>query len=342
MSEILKNRIEFMCLVEAKGCNPNGDPDMGNLARQDEDTELGYITDVALKRRIRNYIDDAYGTEDGMQILIRDGICTNEKIAESVLTVNGMERFPKDFVNTKIPESRVYMNQKYWDVRTFGGVLSTGWNGGQVNGPVQIDGANFSIDPIQPESISITRMCYTGDKYNTLEEYRVADSELSNDKKRTMGTKEFIPYGLYLVRGTVSACLAQKTGFTEEDLNRLFEAIVQMYNHGVSSSKTGMTIVGPLIIFKHVGTQAPENEKQNAKEAMLGCAPTHKLYNLLDIHKKDEVLFPRKYEDYEIVLNASKLPAGVKLGFKSYPFEPVTWYDPERRSQYDDLEIELR
>ncbi len=336
----VKNRIEFMCLIEAKNCNPNGDPDMGNLPRQDVDTECGYITDVAVKRRIRNYIDDAYGTEDGMQILIRDSSCLNEKIAEGVLAVNEIERFPKNFVNTKTSDSEAYMNKKYWDVRTFGGTLSTGPNGGQVRGAVQIE-FPFSIDPIQPERIAITRTCYTGEKYNTLEEYQIADSELSNDKKRTMGTKEFIPYGLYLVRGTVSACVAQKSGFTEEDLNRLFEAIVQMYNHDVSSSKAGMSVVGPLIIFKHVGTQTPENEKQNAKEAMYGCAPAHKLYNLLDVHKKDGVLFPRRYEDYETVLSASKIPAGVKLGFKSYPFEPVTWYDPERRSQYDDLDIEL-
>lgn len=343
MRKVLANRIEFMFLVEANGCNPNGDPDMGNLPRQDEDTELGYITDVALKRRIRNYIDDAYGTEDGMQILMQKGTSLNEKIAEGVLAANGLECFPEKFVNAKVPETEVYMTRKYWDVRTFGGVLSTGRNAGQVRGAVQITGTNFSIDPIQPKSITITRMCYTdGKDYSTLEEYKEADSKLADDTKRTMGTKQFIPYGLYLVRGSVSACLAQKNGFTEEDLDKLFEAVIQMYNHDISSSKAGMSVVGPLIIFKHVGTQAPENAEQNAKEAMLGCAPAHKLFELLTVHKKEDVLFPRKYEDYEITLNASGVPAGVKIGFKSYPFEPVVWYDPDKHFQYSDLDIELK
>lgn len=343
MRKVLANRVEFMFLVEANGCNPNGDPDMGNLPRQDEDTELGYITDVALKRRIRNYIDDAYGTEDGMQILMQKGTSINEKIAESVFDVNGLEQLPKNFVNTKVPEAEAYMTKKYWDVRTFGGVLSTGRNAGQVRGAVQITGTNFSIDPIQPKSITITRMCYTdGGDYSTLEEYRDADNKYADDKKRSMGTKQFIPYGLYLVCGSVSACLAQKNGFTEEDLDKLFEAVIQMYNHDISSSKAGMSVVGPLIIFKHVGTQAPENAEQNAKEAMLGCAPAHKLFELLTVHKKEDALFPRKYEDYEIMLNASDVPAGVKIGFKSYPFEPVMWYEPGKVSQYNNLDITVK
>lgn len=343
MRKVLANRVEFMFLAEANGCNPNGDPDMGNLPRQDEDTELGYITDVALKRRIRNYIDDAYGTEDGMQILMQKGTSINEKIAESVFDVNGLEQLPKNFVNTKVPEAEAYMTKKYWDVRTFGGVLSTGRNAGQVRGAVQITGTNFSIDPIQPKSITITRMCYTdGGDYSTLEEYRDADNKYADDKKRSMGTKQFIPYGLYLVRGSVSACLAQKNGFTEEDLDKLFEAVIQMYNHDISSSKAGMSVVGPLIIFKHVGTQAPENAEQNAKEAMLGCAPAHKLFELLTVHKKEDALFPRKYEDYEIMLNASDVPAGVKIGFKSYPFEPVMWYEPGKVSQYNNLDITVK
>lgn len=343
MNEVLSNRYEFMFLVEANGCNPNGDPDMGNLPRQDEDTGLGYITDVALKRRIRNYIDDAYGTEDQMQILMRKGTSINEKIAESALAVNGIDKFSKGFVNNKVSETEAYMTNRYWDVRTFGGVLSTGRNAGQVRGAVQITGSNFSIDPIQPKSITVTRMCYTdGGDYSTLEEYREADQKLAEDKKRTMGTKQFVPYGLYLVRGSVSACLAQKNGFTNEDLNKLFEAIIQMYNHDISSSKEGMSVVGPLIIFKHIGTQAPENEEQNKKEAMLGCAPAHKLFSLLDIRKKDGVLTPRQYKDYDVALKVSEIPTGVCVGFKSMPFEPVVWYDAKRDDQYTGLDITLR
>lgn len=339
----LENRYEFMFLVEAAGCNPNGDPDMGNLPRQDEDTGLGYITDVALKRRIRNYIQDAYDTDENMKILMQKGTSINEKIAEGTLTVNEITAFPKNFVNTKVSETEEYMTNKYWDVRTFGGVLSTGRNAGQVRGAVQIAGSNFSIDPIQPKNITVTRMCYTdGGDYSTLDEYKAADQKRPDDKKRTMGTKQFIPYGLYLVRGSVSACLAKKNGFTEEDLDKLFEAIIQMYNHDISSSKEGMSVVGPLIIFKHVGTQAPENEEQNKKEAMLGCAPAHKLFSLLDIRKKDGVLTPRQYKDYDVALHVSEIPTGVCVGFKSMPFEPVVWYDAKRDDQYTGLDITLR
>lgn len=343
MSNILANRYEFMFLVEANGCNPNGDPDMGNLPRQDEDTELGYITDVALKRRIRNYIQDAYGKNANMQILMQKGVSINEKIAEGTLAVNEITTFPKNFVNTKVSETEAYMTNRYWDVRAFGGVLSTGRNAGQVRGAVQLTGSNFSIDPIQPKSITVTRMCYTdGGDYSTLDEYKAADQKLSDDKKRTMGTKQFIPYGLYLVRGSVSACLAKKNGFTEEDLDKLFEAIIQMYNHDISSSKAGMSVVGPLIIFKHVGTQASGNREQNEREAMLGCAPAHKLFELLTVKKREDVLFPRKYDDYEVSLNVSSVPNGVRVGFKSYPFEPVEWYDVDHRAQYENLDISLR
>lgn len=343
MNNILTNRYEFMFLVEANGCNPNGDPDMGNLPRQDEDTELGYITDVALKRRIRNYIQDAYGKNANMQILMQKGTSINEKIAESTLAVNEITTFPKKFVNTKVSETENYMASRYWDVRTFGGVLSTGRNAGQIRGAVQFTGCNFSIDPIQPKSITVTRMCYTdGGNYSTLDEYKAADQKLSDDKKRTMGTKQFIPYGLYLVRGSVSACLAKKNGFTEEDLDKLFEAIIQMYNHDISSSKQGMSVVGPLIIFKHVGTQAQENREQNEKEAMLGCAPAHKLFELLTVKKREDVLSPRKYDDYDVSLNVSSVPNGVRVGFKSYPFEPVEWYDADNESKYENLDISLR
>ena len=278
-----------------------------------------------------------------MQILMQKGVSINEKIAEGTLAVNEITTFPKNFVNTKVSETEAYMTNRYWDVRAFGGVLSTGRNAGQVRGAVQLTGSNFSIDPIQPKSITVTRMCYTdGGDYSTLDEYKAADQKLSDDKKRTMGTKQFIPYGLYLVRGSVSACLAKKNGFTEEDLDKLFEAIIQMYNHDISSSKQGMSVVGPLIIFKHVGTQAPENREQNEAEAMLGCAPAHKLFELLTVKKKENILFPRKYDDYDVSLNVSSVPNGVRVGFKSYPFEPVEWYDADNESKYKNLDISLR
>ena len=278
MSQVISNRYEFMVLVEAKMCNPNGDPDMGNLPRQDSETGFGYITDVAFKRRIRNYIEDGYRGEAGKGILMQSGTSINKKIAESVLKVNKLESVPNKFKNTKISETASDMMARYWDVRTFGAVLSTGLNAGQGRGAVQI-GMALSVDPIEPEDITITRMVYAdGKDFKTLEEYEKEEKERPDDKKRTMGSKQFIPYGLYILKGTISASLAEKTGFTEEDKDLLFEAILQMYNHDVSSSKQGMSIVSPLIVFKHIGTQDPANAEQNAREAKLGCTSAHKLF----------------------------------------------------------------
>ena len=349
---ILANKYTFMFLVEAKGCNPNGDPSMGNLPRQDQNTGLGYITDVSIKNHIRGYIQTAYNDVPHMEILIQDDVNLNEKIAESVLIVNNIDKFPvvsktkndkNKWTNPKTHESEKYLCDRYWDVRTFGGVLSSGRNGGKVNGVVQIEGFNFSIDPIQPENITISRKCYTNPaEFSTLDEYKKKGRDYPSDKKHTFGSKAGIPYGLYLVRGTISACLAQKNGFIEDDLNRFFEAIIQMYEYKTSASKQGMAIVGPLIIFKHIGTQAPENEVQNRKEAMLGCAPSDKLYNLLSVEKKNNVLFPRKYSDYNVVLNVSRIPRGVCVGFKTYPFEPVQWYNNSNPDQYQDLDITLK
>ena len=138
-----------------------------------------------------------------------------------------------------------------------------------------------------------------------------------------MGTKKYTPYGLYILKGTISASLAEKTGFTEEDKELLFEAILQMYNHDVSSSKQGMAVVSPLVIFKHVGTQGPNNAEQNAREAKLGCASAHKLYNLLKVEKREGVDFPRDIADYNVVLRWSDVPEGIEVGMKEGPFSKV-------------------
>ena len=140
-----------------------------------------------------------------------------------------------------------------------------------------------------------------------------------------MGTKKFTPYGLYILKGTISASLAEKTGFTEEDKELLFEAILQMYNHDVSSSKQGMSVVSPLIIFKHIGTQGSSNAEQNAREAKLGCASAHKLYNILKVEKKEEVDYPRDITDYNVTLCLSDVPEGVEVGIKEDPFSQVVY-----------------
>ena len=327
MSQIVTNRYEFMVLVEGKMCNPNGDPDMGNLPRQDNETGCGFITDVAFKRRIRNYVDDGYGTEKGREILMRSGTSINRKIAESVFRVNDVKSVPPKFSNPRVSETAQDMMARYWDVRTFGAVLSTGLNAGQVRGAVQI-GMATSVDPIEVEDITITRMVYAdGKDFTTIEEYANEEKNRPDDKKRTMGSKKFVLYGLYVLKGTISANLAEKTGFSEADKDLLFEAILQMYNHDISSSKQGMSVVSPLIIFKHVGTQDPANAEQNAREAKLGCASAHRLFSLLKVEKKSEVEFPRDITDYSVILNLSDVPTGIDVGLKEEPFSPVVYGD---------------
>ena len=325
MTPVVANRYELMALIEAKMCNPGGGPDMGNLPRQDSDTGHGYITDVALKRRIRNYVDDGYQGVEGKAILMRSGTSINKKIAESVFRVNDLQKVDKGFKNKKVPETTKDMLERYWDVRAFGAVLSTGLNAGQVRGAVQI-GMALSVDPIEIEDITITRMVYAdGKDFGTLGEYEKEENERPDDKKRTMGSKKFTPYGLYIMKGTISASLAEKTGFTEEDKDLLFESILQMYNHDVSSSKHGMSVVSPLIIFKHVGTQGDSNAEQNAREAKLGCASAHKLYNLVNVEKKDDVEYPRDITDYNVTLRLSDVPDGIEVGIKEEPFSKAVY-----------------
>lgn len=182
-------------------------------------------------------------------------------------------------------------------------------------------------------------MYYTDGNFNTLKEFDEADAKMDPDKKRTMGTKQFIPYGLYLVKGTVSANLARKNGFSEEDLDVLFEALLQMYNNDVSSSKTGMSVVSPLIIFKHIGVADANNDpEQKEKEAMLGCCGAHKLFDLFHVSKKEDVDTPRAYSDYNVTLDISDVPSGVEIGIKDNPFDNVTWgKDEVGKMNLDDI-----
>ena len=274
-NKTIKNTYQVMFLLEAKLCNPNGDPDMANLPRQDMETGVGIITDCAIKRRIRNYIDAAFAEEPGMDILMRDGTSLNKEIARAVLQANNLEVFDKKFENCQVEKSAAVMAARFWDVRTFGGVLSTGRNAGQITGPVQV-AMSESFDPVHVEDMTITRMCYTdGKEFCTMEEYEAEEANRPADKKRTMGEKKVISYGLYLVKVTISPNLAMRTGFSETDLEKLFEAMLQMYEFDNTASKQGMSVVSPLIIFKHVGTH-PENPEESAREALLGCAPAHK------------------------------------------------------------------
>ncbi|MEE0211510.1 MAG: type I-C CRISPR-associated protein Cas7/Csd2 [Negativibacillus sp.] len=318
----IKNRYEFLYYVACTDGNPNGDPDMGNAPRLDPETLQGYITDVATKRRIRNYVQAAHGDEPGMNILIQQSTNLNRHIAEAKKKA-GVEESAKD-------KNSVYAGRKkacelFYDVRTFGAVMSTGPNAGQVRGPVQITFGK-SLDPVLPMDISITRVAAaleTKEKEKTVEVYRKLEDEANEDALRTMGRKQLIPFGLYEVRGFISANLAAETGFDEQDLEVLFESILNMYEHDRSASKGEMEVVSPLIIFKHVGNDT--DEKQREKQAKLGCAPAHRLFDLVTVVKKSEVAYPRSYRDYQAVVQLDRVPSGVEIGFKSDAFSPILW-----------------
>ncbi len=317
----VNNRYEFMFYIQCVNGNPNGDPDMGNSPRIDPQDMHGFITDVAIKRRLRNYIQTAYGDEEGMGIIMQQSTNINKFIAKAK-SLADVELGAKD--KDSLYKSRRKACEIFYDVRTFGGVLSTGPNAGQVRGPVQLTFAK-SVDPILPMDISITRVSKADDVKNaeTYEDYEKAELSAPEDSLRTMGRKQFIPYGLYEARGFVSANLAAETGFDESDLKILFEAILNMYEHDRSASKGEMSVISPLIIFKHVGTDS--DEKQRIRQSRLGCAPAHKLFELVSIAKKQDVENPRSYADYELTVDLSKTPNGVEIGFMEGPYDEVIW-----------------
>ena len=199
-------------------------------------------------------------------------------------------------------------------------MLSTGPNAGQVRGPVQLTFAK-SVDPILPLDIAITRMCIAEGK--TEKDFAKLEKEKSADYFRTMGRKQFIPYGIYEARGFVSANLAAQTGFSDSDLKVLFESILNMYENDRSASKGQMSVISPLIIFKHIGTDS--DEKQRAKQCRLGCAPAHKLFDTIKIKRKSDVDIPRDYTDYDVTVNLRAVPSGVEIGFMTDPYGDISW-----------------
>lgn len=317
----IQNRYEFIYYVACINANPNGDPDMGNAPRMDPETLQGFITDVATKRRIRNYVQVAHGDEPGMNIIIQQSTNVNRHIAEARRAA-GVEG---DSSKNAVYAARDKACELFYDVRTFGAVMSTGPNAGQVRGPVQITFGK-SLDPILPMDISITRMAVAADSKGSgqmVEDYQKMEDETPEDKLRTMGRKQLIPFGLYEVRGFISANLAAETGFNDDDLNVLFEAILNMYEHDRSASKGEMEVVSPLILFKHVGTDS--DPLQRAKQARLGCAPAHKLFDLVHVQKKETVDTPRSHRDYNASIDLRHIPAGVEVGFKPDAFSSITW-----------------
>lgn len=325
----IQNRYEFMYYVACTNCNPNGDPDMGNMPRLDPQTMQSFITDAATKRRIRNYVELAHQGEPGMNIIIQQATNINRIIAEVREAAGVPVAIRKDKDPAKKPEfiqkARAKACSMFYDVRAFGAVMSTGPNAGQVRGPVQITFGK-SLDAVLPLDISITRMATAEDVKNgeqSVENYKKMEETSSEDALRTMGRKQIIPFGLYEVRGFVSANLAEETGFDDKDLNVLFEAILNMYEHDHSASKGEMAVVSPLIIFRHVGTDT--DAAQRIRQAKLGCAPAHKLFDLVKVTKKASVSYPRSYRDYDALVSLDRVPKGVQIGFKPSAFEPVVW-----------------
>lgn len=282
----INNRYEFVLLYDVENGNPNGDPDAGNMPRIDPETGFGIVTDVCLKRKIRNYAELIKGDSPGYRIYIKEGTPLNQNNEEAYLTVEGLEPGTKASASG-VEEARRWMCANFFDVRTFGAVMTTGDNCGQVRGPVQI---NFSrsIDPIVQQEVTITRQAVT----------RIEDI----DKERTMGRKHIVPYGLYRAEGYVSAKLANHpdkgTKFSEADLELLWDALVNMFEHDHSAAR-GKMATRKLIVFRH--------------ESDLGNAPSHLLFDRVTVTRNEDANPPRKFSDYVVEIERDNLPDGVEI-----------------------------
>ena len=295
MSEVIKNRYEFVILFDVENGNPNGDPDAGNMPRVDPETGYGLVTDVCLKRKIRNYGETAKENEKGYRIYIKDGVPLNRSDLEAYADLGVDEKTIKDAKkkdSTLDERVRDFMCQNFYDIRTFGAVMTTfvkaALNCGQVRGPVQLGFAR-SVEPVVPQEVTITRVAIT--------------TEADAEKKGTeMGRKHIIPSGLSRAEGYVSANLARKvTGFSEEDLALLWEAIINMFERDHSASR-GKMAVRELIVFKH--------------DSELGNAPSYKLFDTVTVTRKqngtqDEHIPARCYADYEVHIDEAAIPEHV-------------------------------
>jgi len=313
MSNIIKHRYEFMFLFDCENGNPNGDPDAGNTPRVDPQNMHGLVSDVAIKRRIRNYVQLVDENKSPNAIYIQNATNLNTKIAEAHEQANG--QIPTGAATTEqVGNAKQWMCKNFFDVRTFGAVMSTGANAGQVRGPVQIAFAK-SEHPIMQLDISMTRMAVTdtdGGKLKSSEDYKKWEAKQPEDKMRTFGRKSIIPYGLYVGKAFVSAHLAEQTEFSSDDLKMFVNALLNMYEHDRSSSK-GMMTTRKVYAIKHVGTDDGSVEQQ-AKQAKLGCCPAQLLFeNVVKVQLKEGKTFPRSFADYAISVDSSVLPIGVEL-----------------------------
>lgn len=292
MTDVIKNRYDFVVLFDVENGNPNGDPDAGNMPRIDSETGLGIVTDVCLKRKIRNYIEMVKEGQAGYEIYIKENVPLNrsDRRAFSYL---GLEEDDIKNAKKKDPDIdikiRDFMCQNFYDIRTFGAVMTTfvknALNCGQVRGPVQFGFAR-SIEPIVQQEITITRVAIT--------------TEADAEKKDTeMGRKTIVPYGLYRVEGFISANLARKsTGFSEEDLNLLWQAIINMFENDHSAAR-GKMAVRELFVFKH--------------STEFGEYPSHKLFDTIKVERKSDIAVPRRFDDYSVQVDASGIPESITL-----------------------------
>jgi len=331
--EVIKNCYQGKFYVSARYCNPNGDPDLDNMARTDSETSQGIITDVAIKRRIRDYILDKFGDVPGMNVIIRDASNINidiKKIADTVDSEESTDDKKKKGKKASSTEDRQKLACKnYWDVRTFGAVLSTGANAGQIKGAVQFD-MGVSIDPVTTQDACITRVCRAdGGKTDTVEKLQEDLDKKDYSEKHTMGRKKYIEYGLYEICFSVSANLAEKVGFTEDDFNALLEGILMMYEGaGRTSSKAGMRVVTPIILFKHVGVDSM-TDKERERAVKLGCASMYDCLDTVRVTRKEDVAVARSHEDYDAIYHKDRLPRGVKIGFKYGVYDDIVWDAPK-------------
>lgn len=277
MSE-LKNRIDFVYIFDVQDGNPNGDPDAGNLPRVDAETGMGLVTDVCLKRKVRNYVQVAKNCENGYDIFIKEKAVLDNLVekAYDFSEVTSAAKEDKKNVAKKV------MCNYYYDIRTFGAVIATSGKQDQVRGPIQMTFAR-SIDEIATLEHSITRMAVT--------------KEADLEKERTMGRKATVPYGLYVCHGFVSANLAKQTGFSEEDLELFWEALKNMFDIDRSAAR-GLMSAQKLIVFKH--------------DSVLGNAPANRLFDLVKVEKKCDGA-PRKFDDYMVTIDKSNFPTGVSI-----------------------------
>ena len=314
----IQNRYEFLFLFDCENGNPNGDPDSANAPRIDPEDMHGLVSDVALKRRVRNYVQIARNNQMPNAIFVEHAINLNRPIVRAHEETGGLPE--KSASKSKVRAARDWMCQQFYDVRCFGAVMSTGANAGQVRGPVQFAFAR-SLNPVLPLDISITRMAVAEDVKGAKNsaDFQKWEDEQPEDKLRTMGRKNLIPYGLYAAKGFISANLSQDTGFGDEDLSLLWEALANMYDHDRSASKGFMSCRG-LYVFKHVGTDTDEEQRQ--RQAKLGCAPAHRLLDfskgsdetgqaILEIEAKQEA--PRNFGHYRVTAYPERLPNGVEL-----------------------------